>query len=74
MIGQINLLLPPSIASLFYNWSKLAPFSLSNMSLLKHCWMWMPKILYWKIWLERNKRIFRGTSGMPSQVAVQIKS
>ena len=74
LFAQLNLALPPSIAFLFDSWSDFAPFSFSRMKLLKHCWMWTPKILCWKLWLERNNRIFRGLAGTPAQVASKVKA
>ena len=36
--------------------------------------MWVPKILCWKLWLERNNRIFRDTARTPHQVALKVKA
>ena len=36
--------------------------------------MWVPKILCWKLWLERNNRIFRDTARTPYQVALKVKA
>ena len=36
--------------------------------------MWTPKILCWKLWLERNNRIFRGLVSTPTQVAGKVKA
>ena len=35
--------------------------------------MWIPKFLCWKIWLERNNRLFKETSRLPPQVAIKAK-
>ena len=36
--------------------------------------MWVPKVLCWKLWLERNNRIFRETTRSPAQVALKVKA
>ena len=37
-------------------------------------WLTLPKFICWKLWLERNNRIFRGTSISPIKVVVKIKA
>ena len=34
----------------------------------------MPKYILWKLWLERNSRIFKGISSSPQQVVSKAKS
>jgi hypothetical protein len=41
--------------------------------LLKTSWMWLPKFVMWKIWLERNNRIFNEKNCNPIQVAMKTK-
>jgi len=36
--------------------------------------MWLPKAVCWKLWLERNNRIFREKECHPSKVAIKIKA
>ena len=36
--------------------------------------MWVPKIFCWKVWLERNNRIFRDKAGTAAQVATKVKA
>jgi hypothetical protein len=36
--------------------------------------MWIPKFLMWKIWLERNNRLFREQNCNPNQVAIKAKA
>jgi ribonuclease HI/exonuclease III len=74
ILGQLNVPLPASVTSLFTSWVVLAPFSFTNLSLLKHCWMWVPKVVCWKLWLERNSRIFRDIAGTPTQTALKVKA
>jgi hypothetical protein len=52
----------------------LSPFDLHKKHLLKTVWMWLPKFITWKIWLERNNRVFNETSRLPSQVAIQART
>lgn len=51
----------------------LAPFPLANLSLLKNCWIWIPKLICWNLWLERNGRIFRDTASPPVRLAAKVK-
>jgi ribonuclease HI len=51
-----------------------APFPLANLSLLKNCWVWIPKLICWNIWLERNGRIFRDSASPPARLAAKVKS
>jgi hypothetical protein len=73
-INSLNILLPPSMTELISNWMALSPFSLRKKNLPKICWMWLPNFLSWKLWLERNNRIFHEESRTPPQVAIKIKS
>jgi hypothetical protein len=36
--------------------------------------MWIPKFICWKLWLERNNRIFREEKRLPAQVAIKVKT
>ena len=36
--------------------------------------MWVPKILCWNLWLERNNRVFRERAGSPVQIAAKVKA
>ena len=65
--------LPGTFMELISEWAALSPFCLNNKISLKIIWMWIPKFLCWKIWLERNNRVFKETSRLPLQVAVQAK-
>ena len=71
MIGSTTERLPNSVMEIISNWNFLSPFNLSKKSLLKLAWMWTPKFLCWKIWLERNNRIFKEESRLPPQVVVK---
>jgi hypothetical protein len=52
--------LPDEIPNLLLNWQALCPFSLTKKDQLKSCWGYLPKFICWKIWLERNARVFKG--------------
>eukprot|EP00253_Pinus_taeda_P010228 PITA_10228 len=45
-----NFDLPDSIPSLLRSWASSSPFNFNKKSLLKTCWMWIPKFTYWKLW------------------------
>ena len=36
--------------------------------------MWVPKIFCWKVWLERNNKIFKEKAGTPAQFATKVKA
>ena len=54
-----DITLPGTIHGLLAEWMKLSPFQLPKKSLLQTAWSWVSKAILWKIWLERNNRIFR---------------
>ena len=66
LLGSVSSTLPTSAPELLSRWMSLSPFNLSKKNLLKITWMWTPKFLCWKIWLERNNRIFKEESRLPS--------
>eukprot|EP00253_Pinus_taeda_P035966 PITA_35966 len=66
--------LPRNIPNLFHSWTKLSPFGLSKNHLLRNCWMWIPKIICWKLWLERNNRLFRNESCNSARVITKFKA
>lgn len=68
------LILPDNIPTLFRTWASLSPFCLKNKNLLKTSWMWIPKFICWKLWLERNNRIFREESCTTIRVISKIKA
>ena len=65
--------LPDTIQGLFSNWMNLSPFQLAKKTLLQTAWKWLPKAICWKIWIERNNRIFRDKENHPSKIAIQAK-
>ena len=36
--------------------------------------MLLPKFIFWKLWLERNNRLFRDVESTPSRVAMKAKA
>lgn len=73
VLGPLNIVLPPSFTNLFYSWINLAPFPLASLSLLKNCWIWIPKLICWNLWLERNGIISRDTASPPAWLAAKVK-
>eukprot|EP00253_Pinus_taeda_P006677 PITA_06677 len=57
LLEPFILVLPDNIPALFKTWASLSPFCLKNKSLLKTSWMWIPKFICWKIWLEDQEFI-----------------
>lgn len=74
MLGPDKIELLENIPDLLRNWAKLSPFCFSNKNLLKTAWMWIPKFTCWKLWLERNNRIFREESCNPVRITSKIKA
>ena len=72
MLGPIDTSLPSSVVEMV-SWLHLYPYGLSNQKSIKITWMWIPKFLSWKIWLERNNRIFKDESRVPAQIAVKAR-
>ena len=74
LLGADKVEPPGNIANLFRSWASLSLFCLSKKGLLKTSWMWIPKFICWKLWLERNNRIFRDESCKPASVISKIKA
>jgi hypothetical protein len=66
--------IPRDIPSLLSNWASLCPFSLKSKDQLKCCWLTLPKFILWKIWLQRNARIFINKSSTPTHVYFKSKA
>jgi ribonuclease HI len=66
--------LPDEIPNLLLSWQALCPFSLTKKDRLKSCWGYLPKFICWKIWLERNARIFKGKTASEAQVIAKAKA
>jgi hypothetical protein len=66
--------LPQETNALLRNWSSLCPFQVKKKSQLNILWRTLPKFILWKIWLERNNRLFREITSNPAQVASKIKA
>ena len=73
-LGSISVNLPNSITELINCWISLVPFNFSKKKLLNLAWMWTPKFLCWKVWMERNNRIFKEEGRLPPQVAIKART
>jgi hypothetical protein len=71
-LGALTPSLPQDIQLLLSNWQALCPFRTTNQGHLTATWKALPKFILWKIWLERNNRIFREEKRTPAQVVVKI--
>ena len=63
-----------NIPNLLHEWAKLSSFCLNKKNLLKTAWMWIPKYTCWKLWLERNNRLFRDETCTTNNVISKIKA
>jgi ribonuclease HI len=73
-LGALAPNLPQEIHLLLSNWQALCPFRTANQGHLLALWRSIPKFILWKIWLERNNRLFREEKRTPAQVATRIKA
>jgi ribonuclease HI/exonuclease III len=73
LVGPLALQIPNESQALFNIWMSLSPFDLKKKHQLKTIWMWIPKFVCWKLWLERNNRIFKEEKRLPQQVAIKIQ-
>jgi hypothetical protein len=69
-----TLVLPQEVIALLRNWNSLCPFQTTKKGQLSTLWRTLPKFILWKIWLERNNRLFREAKSSPAQVATKIKA
>ena len=65
---------PTDIPSFFCHWNSTSPFVSHQKDKIAYAWLIMPKFILWKLWLERNNRIFKGLSSSPQQVVSKAKS
>ena len=52
----------------------MLPLPALQKDLLKCAWMLLPKFIFWKLWLERNNRLFRDVESTPSRIAMRAKA
>ena len=69
-----DLAVPLNIPDLFANWASSSPFDLHKKDLLKSIWIWAPKAICWKIWLERNSCTFRDEKKSSIKIATKCKA
>jgi hypothetical protein len=74
LFGLDNLTLPSMTSDLLRTWANHSSFSMRKKDLLKTGWMWLPKFVMWKIWLERNNMFFNEKICNPIQVAMKTKA
>jgi hypothetical protein len=70
--SQVSI--PAEISSLLIRWMESCPFSLNKKEQLKRCWASFPKVILWKLWLERNSRIFKGKFSSAAHVVAKAKA
>jgi hypothetical protein len=69
-----TLVLPQEVTALLRNCNSLCPFQTTKKGQLSTLWRTLPKLILWKIWLERNNRLFKEAKSSPTQVATKIKA
>jgi hypothetical protein len=73
-LGALTSILPQEVQLLLSNWQALCPFQTANQGHLSVLWRVIPKFILWKIWLERNNRLFREEKRTLAQVATRINA
>jgi len=73
-LQQKTLVLPQAATTLLQKWSTLCPFQTTKKGQISVLWRTLPKFILWKIWLERNNRLFMETKRIPAQVATKTKA
>lgn len=64
---------PTSVQELFAGWMARYPGAQPKNKKIKAAWSALPKFTSWKIWLERNMRIFRDKAQYHRIVANTVK-
>ena len=72
--SHVTINIPGNLTDLFSNWIRNSPFDLHKKNLLKSIWMWIPKVICWNIWLERNRSIFRDEVSPSSKLVAKCKA
>jgi hypothetical protein len=73
-LGAFTPTLPQETNALLWNWHSLCPFQTTKQGQLSTLWRMLPKFILWKIWIEKNNRLFREVHRSPAQVATRIKA
>ena len=68
--GTINI--HDNIHSLLIDWPNISPFTSLKNGNLKACWLALPKVVLWKLWLERNSRTFKDKANQAKQVVSKV--
>ena len=63
--------LPGNIQECFTNWEKMYNGDLNKKKRFRECWMKLPKVICWCIWIERNHRIFQDKALPAWQIAIK---
>ena len=69
-----TLELPQEANILLQNGNSFCPFLTAKKGQISTLWRTLPKFILWKIWLERNNKLFRETKNNPAHVATKIKA
>ena len=72
-LNHSNFSVPELTEDLFTKWVESSSFLLSKKALLKAAWMLILNFIIWKLWLERNNRLFRNMENPPSKVALKAR-
>ena len=66
--------LPDNIQVCFLSWDNFYQGELTNKKGLKACWMKLPKIICWCLWIERNHRIFQDKNQPAWKTIIKINA
>ena len=70
--GRVEIL--GNVQQCFTNWEKAFKGDLNNKKGVKDCWMKLPKIICWHIWIERNLRTFRNKARLRDKIVAKTQA
>jgi hypothetical protein len=71
---QSVVIIPQDMSNLLQNWDSFCPFQTEKKGQISTMWRVLPKFILWKIWLERNNRLFKELKRSPTQITTKIQA
>ena len=70
--GKIEIL--DNVEYWFMNWEKAIKVDWANKKGIKECWMKLPKLVCWHLWIERNHKIFQNKDHPPGKIVSKTQA